>query len=310
MANRGSRYRGGGAAGGDVLQRKAGTPGKMTRVQRAYGGLPRHAPGGENGAAAEVQRTIARPTPVQLMKSGPGGGSGGGGAGSAWAAEPAGAGAEGASGAAPAETPAVDPKTAKVARLYFLVDVDVKDLGLEDLRQGNVGHTWISLEYIDPHAVPDSVHANHRGLLQNAGRYADPMGFWPDTQNNVYYSTNLFKSYVQGWMRHPDRAHEGAEKAVQVWELTQEEVEQVIAYAESKRGAQYSVYFFNCTTFAKEATEAAGKSPPSSSKLGICFPNAAYDGIVKRQAREQGHTMVTDLDTSDTTEVDGADGKR
>ncbi len=255
------------------------------------------------GTSADVQRKIARPTPLQFQ--------GGGGAGGAAAASHGNAGAEGAPAATPAEPekPA-DKANPKVARLYFLVDIDVKDLGIKELKNGDVGHTWISLEYINPHAVPDTVHANHKGLLANGGRYADPMGFWPDVQNDVYYSTNLLNSYVQGWMRHPDRAHEGAEKAVQMWELTQAEVDAVIAYAESKRGAKYSVYFFNCTTFAKEAAQAAGKSPPSSSTGGICFPNAAYNGIKKNQEKKKGHTMVTDMDTNVTTEVEGAENKK
>lgn len=252
----------------------------------------------------DVQRKIAVPQPLQLKGEG-----GSGGAGGASASDNGSGGSEGASGTGPSET---DKKSGgdKVARLYFLVDIDVKSLGLEELKQGDVGHTWISLEYIDPHTVPDTVPANHKALLANSGRYADPMGFWPDIQNDVYYSTNPLDSYVDGWMRHPDRAHQGAEKAVQVFELTQAEVDQVIAYAESKRGAKYSVYFFNCTTFAKQATQAAGKSPPNAGTMGICLPNAAYDGIKKRQKKGQGHTMVTDLDTNKTTEVQGSENKK
>jgi hypothetical protein len=269
--------------------------------------VPGGGAGGIGAAGAGVQRKITQPPPLQLRKSS-GGGEGGAGGGSG--GDLGSGGAEGASGSSPADEASADKKHETVARLYLLVDIDVKDLGLEDLKNGRVGHTWISIEYKDPRAVPDTVHAKHKDLLKKSGRYADPMGFWPDIQNNVYYSTNPFSSYVQGWMRHPDRAHEGAEKAVQVWEITQAEVDAVIAYAESKRGAQYSVYFFNCTTFGKEAVEAAGKSPPSSSTAGICFPNAAYDGIKKRQEKKQGHTMVTDLDTSTTTEVEGSENKK
>jgi hypothetical protein len=270
--------------------------------------LGKYAARGETDGAAgrRVQRRIARPEPVQFRKDGPGGG----GAGGAPGADLGDGGAEGASGASPAGEAATDPKHAKVARLYFLVDVDVKDLGLKDLMNGDVGHTWISLEYIDPHAVPETVHPSHQEHLKQSGRYADPMGFWPDTENGIYYSPNPFKSWVQGKMRHPDTAHNGMEKAVQVWQLTQAEVEQVIQYAESKRGAMYSVYFFNCTTFAKEAVQAAGKSPPSSSSGGICFPNAAYDGIRRRHEQEEGHTMVTDLDSNATSEVEGPEDGR
>ncbi len=273
---------------GEMPMQRKGTPGARSRVDRAY-----PARGGV------VQRKIAQP--IQLLE-------GKGGAGGA----PAGLthGEAAAEGAVAADAGGKVGKGGKVARLYLLIDVDVKHLGLKDLMNGSVGHTWISIEYLDPRAVPDSVPGNHKTLLQKPGRYADPMGFWPDIQNNVYYSANPFKSWVKGWMRHPDRAHQGAEKAVQVWEITQAEVDAVIAYAESKRGANYSVYFFNCTTFGKEAVQAAGKSAPSMSTAGICFPNAAYDGIKARQDKGQGHTMVTDLDTDTTTEVQGAEAKK
>ena len=136
------------------------------------------------------------------------------------------------------------------------------------------------------------------------------MGFWPDIENGIYYSPNPFKSWVQGWMRHPDRAHEGSEKATQTWELTQAEVDAVIAYAESKKGAQYSVFFFNCTHFGVEAVKAAGKSAPSATKAGIAMPNALYDGIKKRNKDGVGNTSVTDLDTGDTRTVEGQDSRK
>lgn len=302
----GVQLKGGIGQEGDVYERHADAVADAVVRGESAEGLLSTMTGGpasaSTGQGKDVQRKILQPLPLQLKASG------GGGAGGSPSVE-GGGGSEGASGASPAPVE-TDPKKAKVARLYMLVDIDVKELGIKELKNGSVGHTWISLEYMDPRAVPDTVHASHKALLASGGRYSDPMGFWPDTQNGVYYSTNLFKSYVQGWMRHPDRAHEGMEKAVQVWELTQDEVDAVIAYAESKRGAKYSVYFFNCTTFAKEAVQAAGKSAPSSSTGGICFPNAAYDGIKKRQEKGEGHTMVTDLDTNNTTEVAGADAKK
>ncbi len=205
---------------------------------------------------------------------------------------------------------------AKVAKLHYLVDVDVKELGLKDLKEGRVGHTWISLEYNDPSAVPESVSPTHRGLLNDGGKYSDPMGFWPrfwvDDQGNRRggYSTNVFKSYVPGEVRHPDRGHEGAEKAVQTWHLTQPEVEAVLAYADSKAGAEYSVFFYNCTTFGAEAVKAAGKSPPSSSTMGICFPNAAYDGIMKNQEKGRGETWSKDLESGEESTVTGPDTKK
>ena len=93
-------------------------------------------------------------------------------------------------------------------------------------------------------------------------------------------------------MRHPDTAHEGAEKASQTWSLTQAEVDSVIRYAESKRGAKYSVFFFNCTHFGVQAVAAAGKSAPSATMAGIAMPNALYEGIKARQKKGEGETMT------------------
>ena len=275
---------------GDVYERHADAVADRVVAGQSAEDLLSAGPGGGERA---VQRKIARPTPV-VQRDG-GGHSG--------ASSGTGTGTGNGAHAPP------DPK-AKVAKLHLYVDVDVKHINVQALKEGNVGHTWIALEYIDPHQVPDTVEHSHRDLLRTPGKYADPMGFWPDIENGIYYSPNPFKSWVQGWMRHPDRAHEGSEKATQTWELTQAEVDAVIAYAESKKGAQYSVFFFNCTHFGVEAVKAAGKSAPSATKAGIAMPNALYDGIKKRNKDGVGNTSVTDLDTGDTRTVEGQDSRK
>jgi Domain of unknown function (DUF4157) len=195
------------------------------------------------------------------------------------------------------------------AKLHLFVDIDVKELGFSDLTAGDVGHTWISLEYRDPLAVPATVDAAHKPLLEKKGKYADPMGFWPAVNEGVGFSVNPLFPWVKGWMRHPDRAHEGAEMATQTWDIGHDAVNNVIKYAESKRTALYSVYDYNCTTFAKEAVEAAGKSPPGMTSMGFAMPNAAYDGIKERQKAGIGQTSVTDFDTKAVTVVNASDDK-
>lgn len=96
---------------------------------------------------------------------------------------------------------------------------------------------------------------------------------------------------------------------MQTWEITQPEVDAVISYAESKRGAKYSVYFFNCTTFGVEAVKAAGKSAPSGG-FGVMYPNALYDSIKKRQKKGEGDTMTKDFDGGNEQVVHGADAKK
>lgn len=200
------------------------------------------------------------------------------------------------------------------AKLHVYVDVDAEEIPIMDretlttlaktgslpddhpLTKGAVGHTWIALEYNDLAQIPADLPPQHASLLKNGGKYADSMGFWPAKS----YSDDFFDSYVDGKVKHPDTAHEGMEKASQSYEISDDEVRDVLKYADSKSGAKYSVFWYNCTTFAKEAVQAAGKSPPSMGiGAGICLPNAAYDGIKDQQESGVSGTMVDDLEGFD-----------
>ena len=72
-----------------------------------------------------------------------------------------------------------------------------------------------------------------------------------------------------------------------------------MAYVNSKRGAQYSLYFFNCATFALQAAKAAGQSPPSGKMFGaICLPNAVYKGILDEEMGGNSNAQTTPLGTA------------
>ncbi len=201
----------------------------------------------------------------------------------------------------------------KPALLKIHSDIEAESMGISELKQGAVGHSWVSLHWKDPKAVPDNIEGKHKPFLQKG---EDPFGFWPrmfqdydpilnewqSADDRVGYSTNPFASYVPGQMLHPDIMHQP--RATQIYDITRDQADQVINYAESKRGAQYSVFFYNCTTFAKEAVEAAGISPPDSSTLGICYPNALYDAIKKNQKKGIGTTELTDSG-GNTTRIEG-----
>ncbi|HTJ40580.1 MAG TPA: DUF4157 domain-containing protein [Kofleriaceae bacterium] len=263
---------------------------------------------GGGGLGGGVQRKIA--APIVQMKGGSGGEATGGAQGAhapAPAAQGGGEAAPAAAAAAGGAIAAAGGAEAKVARLHLMAFIEAPAVGLKELKAGEVGHTWIAIEYIDPAKVPDSVNPAHKDMLKTGGKYSDPMGFWPAINEGIYYSPNPFKSYVKGWMRHPDDAHQGQEQATQTWELNQREVDAVIAYAESKRGAQYSVFFFNCTTFGYEAVKAAGKSPPSAGTAGVMLPNALYNGIKKRQEQGVGNTEVKNQDGSNEHVVHGTE---
>jgi hypothetical protein len=204
----------------------------------------------------------------------------------------------------------------KVARLRLFTDVEASHLGLKELRAHQVGHTWIALEYIDPQTVPETMHPAHKANLEHPGQYADSMGFWPDTvapgeqyvrDGHHPFAGNPLNSFVPGLVHQPDHAHQGREKATETWELTQSEVDAVIHYAEAKRHSHYSVYFYNCTTFAAEAVAAAGKAPPH---MPIMMPNALYSAIKSQQREGVGDTMTKDLDGKNERDVHGRDEPR
>jgi hypothetical protein len=193
-----------------------------------------------------------------------------------------------------------------VAKLKIHSDTETADrskLSFGELQQARVGHSWISLEYNDPNAVPDTIAEPTKSLIQLG--YAS-FGFWPlinrtgdmtlpdesqqrvdagltpgaGTSNDTAhtgFSLNPFK-WVPGRVEEPDNAH--SPKGTKTYSLNQEEVNKLLAYVNSKRGADYNLYKYNCTTFAVDAVKAAGKAAPGGDMFGgICLPNALYKDI-------------------------------
>lgn len=208
-----------------------------------------------------------------------------------------------------------EEKEEKPAKLHIHADLDAPGMAiLAQLLSGQVGHAWISLEWKDPKKVPADIPLNHKTFLERGGKQADPMGFWPKMfsdydamidqwealqgEERASYSANIFDSYVPGQMLHPDNIH--APKATQTYDLTKKEASKVMDYAESKRGEKYSVFFYNCTTFAKEAAKAAGKNPPAMGTLGICYPDKLYKSILKNHKKGKGTTTMYDEDKTTT----------
>lgn len=169
--------------------------------------------------------------------------------------------------------------------IHMMVDLESRHVGLSEMKSGLVGHTWVSIEPGPMARMPKGIPSKHQNLLGNGGKYADSFGFWPDLKGELGtaagYSQNPFKSYIQGMVRNPDTAHEGAEKATMTYPVTLAQAQNALKYADSKRTSKYSVYHYNCTTFAKGFVEAAGQSAPDVSKGGIAMPDSAYDGILK-----------------------------
>lgn len=215
----------------------------------------------------------------------------------------------------------------EVAKLKIHSDTETADrskLTFSELQQARVGHSWISLEYNDPNAVPDTVPEPTKSLIQMG--YAS-FGFWPlinrtgdmtlpdDAQQRVDagltpgsgtsndtahrgFSLNPFK-WVPGRVEEPDLSH--APKGTKTYSLNQEEVNKLLAYVSSKRNSDYNLYKFNCTTFAVDAVKAAGKAAPSGTMLGgICLPNALYRDLYEMQQRGDTDVQLADLQEGET----------
>jgi|GEM_PF-2547027 hypothetical protein len=210
---------------------------------------------------------------------------------------------------------------APVAKLKLHSDTETVDrskLTFSELMQARVGHSWISLEYNDPSAVPDTVPQPTKTLIELG--YAS-FGFWPlinrtgditlpddsqrrvdagltpgaGTSNNTAhrgFSLNPFK-WVPGRVEEPDNAHEP--KGTKSYSLNQEEVNKLLAYVNSKRNSDYNLYRFNCTTFAVDAVKAAGKDAPGGSTMGVCLPNALYKDLYEMQQNGDSDVSLSGL---------------
>lgn len=230
------------------------------------------------------------------------------------------------------------PAKKNVAKLMIHSDTETADrskLSLPELMAARVGHSWCSLEYNDPTQVPDTVPEPSRSLI---GMGYESFGFWPlinRTGDNTYpeqaqervdigitpgsgtsndvahrgFSKNPFNSWVPGRVEEPDMSH--APKASKAYDLNQEEVDKVLGYMNSKRNAQYSLYKFNCTTFAVDAVKAAGKNAPGGDNfLGVCLPNALYADLYDMQQKGDSSVTTAPLAEGEKHESDRKTAKR
>ncbi|MDJ1178490.1 hypothetical protein PJF56_06405 [Roseofilum sp. BLCC_M91] len=208
--------------------------------------------------------------------------------------------------------------TVPVATLKLCADVETADrskLGLVDLAQAKVGHTFLKLSYNDTSNVPESMRQPTKRLLQSPT--GSSFGFYPliyrastwtydsaqrmkrlETpgsgtsldRRHTGFSLNP-KKWVPGRVEEPDVSH--ASKGEKSYVLTQPEVDGLMQYVEQKKDAQYNLFKYNCTNFAVEAVQSIGKSAPSGSgQYGdIMLPNALYKNLL--DLSRSGDTDVT-----------------
>ena len=226
-------------------------------------------------------------------------------------------------------TAAPDPVVAKLDLNADVETVDRTKITYKELQDAQVGHAWVKLRYLDPQKAPDALGSPTKSLVQSG--IGAPMGFWPlihragqwvdgssankkikdrlakgytpgggasaDTKHEGF-AMNPFKSWVPGRVEEPDDAH--SPKGTKTFDLTEKQVESMMAWVDTKRTSNYSLYKFNCTDFAIGAVKAAGHSPPDGSQLGICLPNALYKDILEMKQHGDSTATTTPLGTDET----------
>ena len=231
-----------------------------------------------------------------------------------------------------ARAAALPPPGAPVAKLAIHADTETADravLTKAELMDAKVGHAWISLQYNDPATVPDTIGSPTKSLLAGGGT---AMGFWPlirrasqwnadgtakdqDVKDRMAagqtpgagassnaahtgFSMNPFVD-VPGRVEEPDNAHSA--KGSKSYDVTQAEVDSLLAYVDGKRGADYNLYSFNCTTFAVNAVTAAQKVPPSGAMFGlVALPNELYKDMLQMKVDGDKGVTTTPLAPGET----------
>ena len=196
-----------------------------------------------------------------------------------------------------------------VATFNVHVDLDAQGLSLiNQIETADVGHTWISIKWNDPTNVPEDIPTRHKEFLRGG---INSMGFWPKMWKDnrdwsdpevaehrgdeaEYYSTDPMNNYVAGHMLHPDREH--TPMATYSYDIKRAQADSIMEFANSKIDAKYSLLYYNCTNFAKEATQVAGLKPPSfgisGTKTGICYPDAIYKSIIARNKKDRNAKTI------------------
>lgn len=212
-----------------------------------------------------------------------------------------------------------DANNVGVAELSLNVDVETLDrtdtsfkgLVLDRYLNGGdsgVGHTWISLRYKNPTAMPqytnletekdqpdttkksppDALKKESLDSLQQGGEAS--FGFYPKG-DNFWMTMALVIPSIAGEVVEPDHQHS---PKVQIhYQLFQDDVNKLIGYVNSSRNRKYNLQSYNCTHFAMEAVAAAGHTPPAAKGLGGLYtmPNAVYKTML--EAAQRGHKQST-----------------
>jgi len=183
-----------------------------------------------------------------------------------------------------------DGGTAKAWTLKIMIDIEVPDA--KEVGASTVGHTYVEF-------------ADSTGRTYSFGFYPDKSSGTPDP---------LFRPQVRGCIVHPDTAHESCVDYAETFTLTKDEFESALSFAKEafKMPPVYNIQTYNCTTFAVEVAQRAGKKlPPVRGLVGSGMlstiadnPNKLYKGL---KQRDIGPTYELEGDTEIRKGIKGAD---
>jgi len=171
---------------------------------------------------------------------------------------------------------AVDRIVAELTLCADTESVNRTQATVPELAQHQVGHSFIKVKLKPGTAPLDTLAAPTNDLLASRGE--TQLGFWPQGR----FKSNPLDSWMAGSVREPDTIHNP--KGAVTYDLSAAQLAALFGYVQLHRSSRYSVYFYNCTTFAVEATRAAGQTPPNGALFGgVCLPNALYAGILRAE---------------------------
>lgn len=189
----------------------------------------------------------------------------------------------------------------KAAKLVLQgTNEEVTEADINDLRDRSdqVGHSWIKFyTYVGEN-------------IQSIYSY----GFYPEE------GYGHPRRPVPGRVQHPDRLHDNdAETLFMDNEVNKKKYEQGLTLAQKQLAAKpdYVLIDFNCTTFAKEISEAAGVAFPSAARVfpgdasrafvqKILSPNALYETLSNQQEKGDSKGEIygksLDIENDDVSE--------
>jgi hypothetical protein len=143
---------------------------------------------------------------------------------------------------------AVERIVGEVDLCAFVSSDNRTHLTMDDLRNQALGHSFLRFRARNgaPAWLPP----------------ATSFGFWPTANPKM----NPVDSYVPGQVQEPD-PDETAATGWMTYPLTEPQAKGLFAYKDAHKRADYSIFYFNCTTFAERAIAAAGQAVPDSGAL-------------------------------------------